>query len=224
MDMKKLIESMDRFAGDPEQKPADQVRGTDKAKFGGKKHPFLNRLVGDAKKLKVRDKQSLMGEGNLEEQLAMEYSKFLEGYQVVPPIDTDRYSERPGLEGPFRMKSGKVVYYDPKEGEYYDADSDMYMGKDQTLDEYGSVSTNSDLPTTPTNSQMTKSAGSTTTQQQATQQTAQQTAQQAIQQNGTVAPQDVAIGFLKGMGVQNPQKAQVDALAKTLGKNLKTGQ
>lgn len=56
-----------------------------------------------------------------------------EGYKILPPIDRDRYAERQGLEGPFRMKDGKVVYYDPKEGKYYDPDSDMYM--DSTLDE-----------------------------------------------------------------------------------------
>jgi len=45
----------------------------------------------------------------------------------MPPIDKDRYTEIEGLEGPFMLKSGKVVYYDPKEGKYYDRDSDMYM-------------------------------------------------------------------------------------------------
>lgn len=49
-----------------------------------------------------------------------------EGYKVLPPID-DRYQEREGLEGPFRTESGKILYYDPKEGMYYDSDSDMYV-------------------------------------------------------------------------------------------------
>lgn len=53
--------------------------------------------------------------------------KVKEGYRVVPDIDRDRYTERPGLEGPFRTKSGKVVYYDPREGMYYDPDSDYYI-------------------------------------------------------------------------------------------------
>ncbi len=43
------------------------------------------------------------------------------------PIDPDRYPRRPGLEGPFRFRSGKVLYYDPEEGRYYDSDSDMYL-------------------------------------------------------------------------------------------------
>lgn len=32
-----------------------------------------------------------------------------------------------GLEGPFRMKNGRVVYYDTAEGKYYDRRSDMYL-------------------------------------------------------------------------------------------------
>lgn len=53
-----------------------------------------------------------------------------EGYQVVPGIDKERYQERPGLEGPFHTKSGKVVYYDKREGKYYDPDSDYYISHD----------------------------------------------------------------------------------------------
>ena len=33
----------------------------------------------------------------------------------------------PGLEGPFTFLSGKTLYYDPKEGKYYDRGSDMYV-------------------------------------------------------------------------------------------------
>lgn len=48
MDMRKLLEAMTKFAGEPEQKPGDQVRGTEVAKptKSGKKHPFQGRLVG----------------------------------------------------------------------------------------------------------------------------------------------------------------------------------
>ena len=57
-------------------------------------------------------------------------SKVNEGYKILPPID-DRYQERQGLEGPFRTNSGKVLYYDPREGRYYDPDSDMYLSHDE---------------------------------------------------------------------------------------------
>ena len=46
-------------------------------------------------------------------------------------MDKEKYPEMPGLEGPFTMMSGKVVYYDPKEGAYYDKDADMYMSYDE---------------------------------------------------------------------------------------------
>jgi len=54
-----------------------------------------------------------------------------EGAYNVPPINTERYGERAGLEGPFRTKAGKVVYYDPKEGAYYDPDSDIYLSYEE---------------------------------------------------------------------------------------------
>ena len=57
--------------------------------------------------------------------------KVAEGYKTLPNIDTERYTEIPGLEGPFRTLSGKVVYYDPTEGAYYDRDTDMYLSYDE---------------------------------------------------------------------------------------------
>ena len=53
-----------------------------------------------------------------------------EGYKVMPPMDP-KYVARKGLEGPFSTLSGKVVYYDPKAGKYYDPDTDMYMSYDE---------------------------------------------------------------------------------------------
>lgn len=54
-----------------------------------------------------------------------------EGYKVLPDIDTEKYSERPGLEGPFRLDSGLIVYYDPVEGKYYNPNTDMYLDHDE---------------------------------------------------------------------------------------------
>ncbi len=53
-----------------------------------------------------------------------------EGYKVLPPMD-DKYQPRDGLEGPFTTLSGKVVYYDPGEGAYYDPDTDFYISYDE---------------------------------------------------------------------------------------------
>jgi len=58
--------------------------------------------------------------------------KVNEGYTVLPPItdqEKERYvnREHEGLEGPFRLRSGKFVYYDKKAGKYYDSDTDLYI-------------------------------------------------------------------------------------------------
>lgn len=54
-----------------------------------------------------------------------------EGYKILPQIDKDKYPEINGLEGPFRTLNGAVVYYDPKEGKYYDKDRDMYLSYEE---------------------------------------------------------------------------------------------
>ena len=38
----------------------------------------------------------------------------------------DNYGPRKGLEGPFNF-SGRVLYYDPREGQYYDPTTDFYV-------------------------------------------------------------------------------------------------
>jgi hypothetical protein len=53
------------------------------------------------------------------------------GYKVVADRDTmdmmrTKYGARKGLEGPFNF-SGRVLYYDPKEGAYYDPTTDFYV-------------------------------------------------------------------------------------------------
>ena len=50
------------------------------------------------------------------------------GYRVLNTVDNmrDNYGPRRGLEGPFNF-SGRVLYYDPKAGQYYDPRSDFYV-------------------------------------------------------------------------------------------------
>ena len=60
----------------------------------------------------------------------MRTEEFVEGYEVLPKMDREKYQERDGLEGPIMTRSGKVVYYDNKEGKYYDPDTDMYLSYD----------------------------------------------------------------------------------------------
>ena len=38
-----------------------------------------------------------------------------------------KWGPRKGLEGPFHYPSGAVLYYDPKEGQYYDPTTDFYV-------------------------------------------------------------------------------------------------
>ena len=52
------------------------------------------------------------------------------GYKILRDRDA-KYTERPGLEGPFFYPNGQVLYYDPKEGKYYDPTTDFYLEHDE---------------------------------------------------------------------------------------------
>ena len=41
-----------------------------------------------------------------------------------------KYGPRAGLEGPFNF-SGRVLYYDNKQGQYYDPATDFYVEQDE---------------------------------------------------------------------------------------------
>lgn len=41
------------------------------------------------------------------------------------------YGARKGLEGPFVFANGRVLYYDAKEGAYYDPRTDFYVERDE---------------------------------------------------------------------------------------------
>ena len=44
------------------------------------------------------------------------------------------YGPRKGLEGPFHYLNGQVLYYDPREGEYYDPTTDFYVPRDEVAE------------------------------------------------------------------------------------------
>jgi hypothetical protein len=44
------------------------------------------------------------------------------------------YGPRKGLEGPFHYPNGAVLYYDPREGEYYDPTTDFYVPRDEVAE------------------------------------------------------------------------------------------
>lgn len=49
------------------------------------------------------------------------------------PSPLENYGPRKGLEGPFLMRNGRVVYYDPAEGAYYDPTNDFYLSAQESM-------------------------------------------------------------------------------------------
>lgn len=47
------------------------------------------------------------------------------GYRVFN--NGQEYGARPGLEGPFHYPNGRVLYYDPEAGKYWDPRTDFYV-------------------------------------------------------------------------------------------------
>ena len=60
-----------------------------------------------------------------------------EHYESVMNRGRMPYVEMPppirGMEGPFRYKSGHILYYDPRKGKYYDRGADMYLTDDEAM-------------------------------------------------------------------------------------------
>jgi len=59
------------------------------------------------------------------------------GYRVLGNFEDvmKGYGPRKGLEGPYNF-SGRVVYYDPKEGKYWDPRTDFYLSHSEALEMY----------------------------------------------------------------------------------------
>lgn len=51
-------------------------------------------------------------------------------YCVMPTMDP-KWQPRKGLEGPFTYANGRVLYYDPQEGQYWDPTTDFYVPNDE---------------------------------------------------------------------------------------------
>jgi len=45
-----------------------------------------------------------------------------------------KFGPRKGLEGPFTFVNGRVLYYDPKEGQYYDPLTDFYVDNQEVAE------------------------------------------------------------------------------------------
>ena len=90
----------------------------------------IDAAIADEEQAKANDKEGLIS--GIDRNIAMlqklqQKVTQMEGYYILPQMDREKYQARDGLEGPIMTRSGKVVYYDPKAGNYYDPDTDMYM-------------------------------------------------------------------------------------------------
>jgi hypothetical protein len=58
------------------------------------------------------------------------------GYRVLNTVDNmrDNYGPRKGLEGPFHYPNGRVLYYDPRAGQYWDPRTDFYVDREEVAD------------------------------------------------------------------------------------------
>ena len=71
----------------------------------------------------------MFAEGKLSDE-DREFHKSVMDKGKVPNLKGDM-GPLPGLEGPFQFRSGAVLYYDPKEGEFYDRGKDMYIDREE---------------------------------------------------------------------------------------------
>lgn len=51
------------------------------------------------------------------------------GYRVLSQRE-EKFGPRKGLEGPFDF-SGRTLYYDAKQGQYYDPTTDFYVDREE---------------------------------------------------------------------------------------------
>ncbi len=59
----------------------------------------------------------------------------------VREINTQKWLPRKGLEGPFHYPNGRVTYYDPKEGKYWDPTTDFYLSFEEQTELQNSIFT-----------------------------------------------------------------------------------
>ena len=55
------------------------------------------------------------------------------GYRVLGRTEDvmQGYGPRKGLEGPFAFVGGRILYYDPKAGQYWDPKTDFYLDQEE---------------------------------------------------------------------------------------------
>lgn len=55
------------------------------------------------------------------------------GYKILGNTEDlmQGFVARDGLEGPFVYENGRVLYYDPREGQYWDPKTDFFVSYDE---------------------------------------------------------------------------------------------
>ena len=51
-------------------------------------------------------------------------------YKILAQRD-EKWQTRQGLEGPFYFANGRVLYYDAREGQYWDPTTDFYVENEE---------------------------------------------------------------------------------------------
>lgn len=64
------------------------------------------------------------------------------GSTALRPIDPDEYPPIKNMEGPFRFRTGRILYYDPREGQYYDSKRDMYLPREERVEHVSESTSN----------------------------------------------------------------------------------
>ena len=119
--MRKLLEAMTKFAGEPEQKPGEQWKGTDKGTPGKK-------LVGDSI---IKDLAKGPTPKTKEEELAEAYANFMEDDIGVEPKRPGRKSDRPAREYTKHGKPSKrYTTVENTELNEYKKDADNFTADD----------------------------------------------------------------------------------------------
>lgn len=144
-----------------ENKKPNQLKVTDKPGKsqtpgkGSQAHPFKGKLVGGESinllgkfrkmvsedlGLDGRDGSGNDGSRDHPPSFSRDHAKkhWLEKMQQFGPstddIDPEEYPQQDGLEGPFKFKNGRTLYYDIKKQQYYDIKLDLYLDDSELID------------------------------------------------------------------------------------------
>jgi hypothetical protein len=104
-------------------RPMTPWPGKNAFRIGQVEVAYESKEAAPSKKQSIADKKAA---------IARAYAK--QGVVTMPGIDKNEYPPIPGMEGPFQYRNGKILYYDPREGKYYDRKTDMYVFEEKDME------------------------------------------------------------------------------------------